>query len=184
MSNVQKGGGLVGSREEAARAAIKGDDEAFLELMKAYKIDLYKTALAYLRNEGEALEAVQEVTFRAYKGIRALREPSYVKTWLIRIMINYCNDMLKKRKRVVFNEAAIYSEGRLENHDGLEIRDAMQGLDVRSQEILAMKYFQDLKISEIAAALDHPEGTIKTWLNRALKALREKLDENGRGYRA
>ncbi|WP_409273490.1 sigma-70 family RNA polymerase sigma factor [Neobacillus sp. SCS-31] len=170
--------------EQLARNAIKGEDQAFLELIQACKIDLYKTALAFLRNEGDALEAVQEVTFRAYKGIRSLKEPSFAKTWLIRIMINYCNDVLDKRKRVVLDEAFIHTEGRIERHDGLEIRDAMEGLDARSREILAMKYFQDLKISEIAAALNHPEGTIKTWLNRALRLLRENLGEKGGGYRA
>ncbi|RDU36832.1 RNA polymerase subunit sigma-70 [Neobacillus piezotolerans] len=170
--------------EQLARDAIKGDDEAFLDLMQACKIDLYKTALAFLRNDGDALEAVQEVTFRAYRGIRSLKEPSFAKTWLIRIMINYCNDVLDKKKRVVLDEAFIHKEGRLERHEGFEIRDAMDGLDARSREILAMKYFQDLKISEIAVALNHPEGTIKTWLNRALRSLRDKLDEKGGRHRA
>ncbi|WP_316570843.1 sigma-70 family RNA polymerase sigma factor [Neobacillus sp. YIM B06451] len=170
--------------ELLARDAINGEDRAFLEFIQACKIDLYKTALAFLRNEGDALEAVQEVTYRAYKGIRSLKEPSFAKTWLIRIMINYCNDVLDKRKRIILDEAFIHTEGRHEPHDGLEIRDAMEGLDARSREILAMKYFQDLKISEIAAALNHPEGTIKTWLNRALRSLRDKLDEKGGGFRA
>ncbi|OCA83038.1 RNA polymerase subunit sigma-70 [Bacillus sp. FJAT-27225] len=170
--------------EQTAKKAIKGDDDAFLHLMNVYKLDLYKTALAFLRNDEEALEAVQEVTFRAYKGIRKLRDATYVKTWLIRIMINYCNDVLRKKKRFVLDEEFILAQGKAENKESLELWDAMQSLDPRSQEILALKYFQDLKIKEIAAALNYPEGTIKTWLNKALKSLKGKLEDKGGRYHA
>lgn len=165
--------------EQLVKKAIKGNDEAFLQLIQTYKVDLYKTALSFLRNEEEALEAIQEVTYRAYKGIRNLKEASYFKTWLIRIMINYCNDQLKKQKRVVINEEMLESVGVTENHSEMELRDAMLGLDERSREILTLKYFHDLKIKDIAGTMQCPEGTVKTWLNKALKALREKLEERG-----
>lgn len=51
---------------EIVESAINGDDAAFFKLMQMYKIDLYKVALSYLRNENDALEAIQEVTYRAY----------------------------------------------------------------------------------------------------------------------
>ncbi|ANX10760.1 RNA polymerase subunit sigma-70 [Fictibacillus arsenicus] len=165
--------------EQLVKKAIKGNDDAFLQLIQTYKVDLYKTALSFLRNEEEALEAIQEVTYRAYKGIRKLKEVSYFKTWLIRIMINYCNDQLKKQKRVVINEEVLKSIGVSENHSELELKDVMLGLDDRSREILTLKYFHDLKIKDIAETMQCPEGTVKTWLNKALKALREKLEEKG-----
>jgi RNA polymerase sigma-70 factor (TIGR02954 family) len=165
--------------EQLVKKAIKGNDDAFLQLIQTYKVDLYKTALSFLRNEEEALEAIQEVTYRAYKGIGKLKEVSYFKTWLIRIMINYCNDQLKKQKRVVINEEVLKSIGVSENHSELELKDVMLGLDDRSREILTLKYFHDLKIKDIAETMQCPEGTVKTWLNKALKALREKLEEKG-----
>lgn len=161
------------------KQAINGDDQAFLQLMKRYKIDLYKTAIAYLKNSDEALEAMQEVTYRAYKSIQGVREVSYVKTWLIRIMINYCNDQLKKKKREVLGEELLQVQGICEDYAGLEIKDAMEELDDRSREILTLKYFHDLKIKEIAASMNCPEGTVKTWLNKALKALKGRLEEKG-----
>ncbi|MEI5907529.1 sigma-70 family RNA polymerase sigma factor [Bacillus spongiae] len=165
--------------EQLASKAIKGDDDSFLQLIQLFKIDLYKTALSFLRNDQEALEAVQEVTYRAYKGIRNVKKPYYFKTWLIRIMINYCNDQLQKKKHVLFDDELIKSQGVSENHNNLEIKDAMLSLDERSREILTLKYFHDLKIRDIADSMQCPEGTVKTWLNKALKALREKLEENG-----
>ena len=165
--------------EKLVKKAIKGDDTAFLQLIHLYKIELYKTALSFLRNEEEALDAVQEVTYRAYKNRKKLKEPIFFKTWLIRIMINYCNDQLKRQKRVVHNEEMILLQGVTHDHTVMELKDAMQDLDDRSREILTLKYFHDLKIKEIAETLQCPEGTVKTWLNKALKALRENLEGNG-----
>ncbi|WP_245975424.1 sigma-70 family RNA polymerase sigma factor [Oceanobacillus chungangensis] len=167
---------------EDARKAIAGDDEAFLRLMQAYKVDLYKTAIAYLRNQDDAIEALQEVTYRAYKNIRMVKEATYIKTWLIRIMINYCNDQLKRNKQIVINDEIIVTHGIFENYTEMELRDAMQDLDERSREILMMKYFHDLKIKEIALVLECPEGTVKTWLNKALKELRKRIDGSGEGW--
>ncbi|MBH0158173.1 sigma-70 family RNA polymerase sigma factor [Fictibacillus sp. 5RED26] len=165
--------------EQLVKEAIKGNDEAFLKLIQTYKVDLYKTALSFLRNEEEALEAIQEVTYRAYKNIKKLKNEFYFKTWLIRIMINYCNDQLKLKKRVVVNDEMLNSLGVSENHTQLELKDAMLDLDDRSREILTLKYFNDVKIKDIAIMMQCPEGTVKTWLNKALRALREKLDEKG-----
>ena len=66
--------------------------------MREMRSKRYRTALAYLKNEGDALEAVQEVTFRAYEKIHSLKKPEYAKTWLVRIMMNYCRDVLHKQK--------------------------------------------------------------------------------------
>lgn len=169
----------MNSTEQLVKKAIRGDDEAFLHLLQLYKIDLYKTALSFLRNEEDALEAVQEVTYRAYKSIRSLKEAAYFKTWLIRIMINYCNDQLKKNKRVVLNGELLKQQEVTVNHDLLELEDILDTLDDRSREILSLKYFHDMKIKEIAGTLQCPEGTVKTWLHLALKALREKLQTKG-----
>ncbi|WP_066306670.1 sigma-70 family RNA polymerase sigma factor [Bacillus sp. FJAT-29814] len=169
----------MNSTDKLVKKAVRGDDQAFLQLLHINKIDLYKTALSFLRNEEDALEAVQEVTYRAYKSIRSLKEPAYFKTWLIRIMINYCNDQLKKNKRVVLNDEFLKQQGMKENYGFLELADALNSLDDRSREILSLKYFQDMKIKEIAETLQCPEGTVKTWLNKALKALRDKLEPKG-----
>ncbi|MFC5466460.1 sigma-70 family RNA polymerase sigma factor [Lederbergia graminis] len=165
--------------EKTVLKAIKGNDEAFLTLMHQYKVDLYKTSLAFLKNEEEALEAVQEVTFRAYKSIRKLRNPLFFKTWLVRIMINYCNDQLKQKKRVVLDEEMIASTAIIESYEVLELKEIMLDLPSQSREILTLKYFHDLKIKEIAESMGCPEGTVKTWLHKALKQLREKFVEKG-----
>lgn len=93
-----KGGVRLHHDKKNTQRAIKGNDDAFVKLIGRYKLDLYRTALSYLRNEEEALEAIQEVTYRAYKNIGTVRDAQFVKTWLIRIMINYCIDQLNMKK--------------------------------------------------------------------------------------
>lgn len=165
--------------------AIKGEDEAFLALMNDHKIKLYKIAFAYLRDQNEALEAIQEVTCRAYSSVHSLREPSYFSTWLTKIMMNYCNDQLKKKKRYLLKED-LSSNGLADqaNHTRMELLDAMEGLDPKERDLLTLKYFQELKIKEIAVLMKCPEGTVKTWLNKALKSLKSKLEEKGETHGA
>lgn len=174
-----KGGMALDLEEQLAQKAIAGDEAAFLQLIKHYKVDLYKTALSYLRNEGEAIEAVQEVTYRAFKAVGKVRKPAFFKTWLVRIMINYCNDQLKEKKRIVYDLELLDRHGTEDGDVEFEIGEALRTLDERSRELITLKYIHGLKIKEISAQMECPEGTIKTWLHKALKLLREKLEEKG-----
>lgn len=163
--------------QEKVLAAIRGDDAAFLEIINFHKLSLYKTALAYLRNEEDALEAIQEVTFRAYVNIFKVRKPEFIKTWLIRIMINYCNDAIKNRQKFVREDFIKDIPLHLQFTEHIEIFEALNHLDLRAKELIILKYFHDLKIKDIAVSMNRSEGTIKTWLNRALIALRKLLEE-------
>jgi RNA polymerase sigma-70 factor (ECF subfamily) len=60
---------------------------------------MYKIAYSYFGNEQDALEAIQETTCRAYNNFHKLKQPQYFKTWLIRILINYCIDEKKRMKK-------------------------------------------------------------------------------------
>ncbi|PPA68923.1 sigma-70 family RNA polymerase sigma factor [Jeotgalibacillus proteolyticus] len=164
---------------QKVKAAIAGDDEAFISLIDEFKIDLYKTAYAYLKNEHDSLEALQEVTYRAYKAIGSLRTPAYFKTWLIRIMINYCQDTLKKTAQHHFNDEMIRTIGMKDNYAFIEIQEALEKLDGKQRELLLLKYFHDLKLKDIAMIMDRPESTIKTWLTKALSRLKAIMEEEG-----
>jgi RNA polymerase sigma-70 factor (TIGR02954 family) len=159
--------------------ARKGDEHALYSLILAHKEQLYKIAYSYLKNEQDSLEAIQEVTFRAFKSIRKLKESSYFSTWLIRIMMNYCNDELRKRKRTIPSGDVAHDVPFVENQHRFELEEAIDALDATSKQVLTLKYFQDFKIKEIADILECPEGTVKTWLNKALKKLRYQLDGKG-----
>jgi len=84
---------------ELATAAKAGDEEAFYTLMSLQKERLYRIAYAYLKNEDDAIEAIQEATYRAWKTIRRLREERLFPTWIVRILLNCCNDEWKRKRR-------------------------------------------------------------------------------------
>lgn len=163
---------------ELAGKAVKRDDKAFLQLMQVHKEALYRTALAFLKNEHDAIEAMQEVTFRAYQKIHTVKEPKYVKTWLIRIMMNYCQDQLKKKKRFISGEV-LQEMGYDSTDSNLEIEEAIASLSSKEQQLIFLKYFQNTKIKEIAKIENIPEGTVKSRLHKALKSLRNFLTEKG-----
>ncbi|VDG93621.1 RNA polymerase sigma factor sigV [Lysinibacillus sphaericus] len=167
---------------EISRKAIAGDEAAFLALLQKYKEDLLRTALAFLKSEHDALEALQEVTVRAYNKIHTVKEPAYAKTWLIRIMMNYCQDQLKRQKRFHHRKTVVDLQG-AEDVSQLELQEALAALPKKEQQLIYLKYFQDVKIKDIAKLENIPEGTVKSRLHKTLRSLRAYFeDEGGRDH--
>ncbi|ASV67488.1 RNA polymerase subunit sigma-70 [Cytobacillus kochii] len=159
--------------------ARKGDDDAFYELIQIHKSRLLKIALGYLHNEEEALEALQEVTFRAYLSLNKLKHAEYFSTWVIRIMLNYCHDQIRKRKRIAYPKYIDNLIVTKNDNQTLEIEEALLKIDARFREVIILKYYNDLKIKDIAEILERSESTIKTWLYKGLKALQVQLNKGG-----
>jgi RNA polymerase sigma-70 factor (ECF subfamily) len=159
--------------------AQQGDDDAFNHLIDEYKSLLYRTALAYVRNEDDAIEIVQTTVYKAYLSITRLKEPAYFKTWLTRILINCAVDYIRNKKRVI--PFADISDSRTTSlQDGFEneeLHDSIQKLDEKYKTVVILKYFHDLTHEQIAEILNCPVGTVKTRLHRALQTLRMDLKE-------
>lgn len=168
-------------KEELVKAAQKGDSEAFYQLISEDIQKLYKIAYYYFKNQTDALEAIQEVTCRAYVKLQRLREPQFFSTWLTRIMINYCIDEQKRKKKLIHMEE-VNHENSSSNEwdiDTIFIEEALDALDPKYKKVIILKYFQDMSTQEISKALQCPEGTVKTWVHRALAQLRILLNKEG-----
>ena len=159
--------------------ARKGDEKAFLKLIQYEKSKLYRTAFLYVKNEGDALEIVQETIYKAYSSIGSLKEPSYFSTWLTRILINTSLDFIKKNKKIIPIDQE--SLERIESSEGFMLEDkldlltAIEELTEKYKTVIILRYYKDLKVTEIAEILDCPEGTVKTNLHRAVNLLKAKL---------
>lgn len=160
------------------RRAIAREEEAFVALLQQHKSALLRTGFAFLKNEADVLEALQEVTYRAYKKIHTIKEPAYLKTWLIRIMINYCQDELKKRGRFAYGAETPDTAGAAD-YAQLELQEALASLPESEQQLIYMKYFQGIKIKDIAALEQIPEGTVKSRLHKTLRSLRRHFEGKG-----
>lgn len=178
---------------ELVRAARRGDDQAFFELIRMHKSQLYRMAWTYLRQEQDALEAVQETVCRAYAGLKKLKDERFFGSWLVRILLNVCIDEIRRRDRQspaseawlqgLPEERRMYSSlsQDLSVEDRLELEQAVHRLREPEKQIILLKYFEDMTITDISHVLECPPGTIKTRLHRALLQLREWL---GKGSEA
>ncbi|TLS51398.1 sigma-70 family RNA polymerase sigma factor [Paenibacillus antri] len=173
--------------EELLRAAKHGDEEAFYTLMSSQKERLYRIAYAYLKNEDDALEAIQETTYRAWKTFGRLREARLFPTWIVRILLNCCNDEWKRRKRFAKTESADRADERADAPESrwatrMQVAQAVDRLEPKYKQLIVLKYFEDMTLTEIAETLERPIGTVKTRLHQALRLMRPLVgeEENGR----
>jgi RNA polymerase sigma-70 factor (ECF subfamily) len=142
------------------------------------KAKLFRTAKGILGNETLALDAVSEAVFRAFKGIKNLREPKYAETWFIRIVLNAAKDIKRRQKHEVIMETV--PEGAYyDNHGDLEFFGLIESLQQELREIISLKYYSDYTLAEISTILNIPEGTVKSRLNRALNLLRVEVSIGG-----
>ena len=70
-------------------------------------LKMYKTAIAILKNEDDANDAIQEALYSAYKNYYNLKEKNYFSTWIIRILINKCYDIINKNKKIAYIDDSI-----------------------------------------------------------------------------
>lgn len=163
---------------ELIHKAQNGDDEAFLELFQGYEQDLYRMAFVYVKNQDDALDVVQETAYKAFKNIESLREPRYLKTWLIKISISCATDLLRKRKNVVYlnqNDTDLPGQDNPDVSMTITMKQILETLDEHEKTIVFLKYYSELTFKEIAELRDLPLGTVKTTLYRALEKLRVEM---------
>ncbi|GLC90045.1 sigma-70 family RNA polymerase sigma factor [Lysinibacillus piscis] len=160
---------------DLAKRAINGDETAQLQLFALYKESMYRVAYSYMRNEHDANDALQEMTYQCLKNIHKVQSPHYFKTWLVRIVINTCLMMQRQQKRMVITDQLMEQPQHMT--ELFELNDIITQLPTDQQELIHLKYFQDLKNSDIAALHNIPEGTVKSRLHKTLKKLRHLWGE-------
>lgn len=166
-----------------AAAACSGDEQAFYRLVSARRQKLYGIAYSYLRNEADALDAIQETVCKAWAKCHQLKDASAFVPWLIRILIHCCMDELKRRKRVLpFASELSQPEGEMVSVHRLDLDSALDRLKPKYRHVLILKYYEDMTLAEIARVLNCPEGTVKTWLHQGLKQLRRHMNLGGELY--
>ena len=144
----------------------------YLERAEEARGKLYRAALLTLGSESAAVDAVDEAVYKGYLSYQKLRQPQYLETWLVRILINICRDELRRRKRELAVEEL--PETAQEAYDSLPLKEAVRRLPAQLRDVIVLRYFTGLTLEETAAALDLPRGTVSTRQRRALALL--KLD--------
>lgn len=176
--------------------AKKGDVAAFEQLIAQYQKSVYNTAFRLTGNHEDASDVAQEAFVKVYTSLPDFRGDSSFKTWLFRIVHNACNDELRKRIRkrtsslsdIVFNEDGDLSRQIPDPSDGPEqsldrietqrvVQQSINELEDEYRIVVVMREIQGLSYNEIADALGINLGTVKSRLNRARHALKEKFSD-------
>ncbi|MDD2958658.1 MAG: sigma-70 family RNA polymerase sigma factor [Lachnospiraceae bacterium] len=162
--------------EELIDKAQKGNKAAFCHLLDIHLQILYKIAWTYLKNEEDIADAIQDTICSCYEKIGQLRRPEYFRTWLIRILINHCNDILSKRKQTVPVDMLPETGVQEKQYSEIEWRHVMKQLTEEYQTILILYYLEEMSVKEIAALLELKENTVKSRLLRGRRQLLQILE--------
>ena len=186
------------SNEKAlVQQAKAGDRNAFAALVSAYEGKIYNLALRYLGNREDAMDASQEVFLRVFRFLPGFQEESGFSTWIYRIGVNVCKDMLVKRNKR--NELSLELPDDEDDYRTVEVSDerydpqaiveqsdlreslasAIAELPQQQREMIVLRDIQGLSYEEIGQVLCLESGTVKSRLSRARENLRKKLLQSG-----
>lgn len=162
--------------EKLVEKSKKGDSEAFTKLILNIEKDLYCIAKSRIDNENDIEDIIQETMIIAYLNIKKLKNNSFFKTWIIRILINNCNKFYRRKKHNSLDDNEIInnigsSEIDLSN---IEFENFISFLSEDERTILTLYYYLDYTTKEISKILDKREGTICSKISRAKIKIKEK----------
>ncbi len=161
--------------ERLVKRAKRGDAEAFIELIEQNKQSMYKVAKGFLRDEEDVADAMSETVLTCYEKIGSLKQDAYFKTWMIRILINHCKDILRKQKRSVSVEILPEFEEQTSGGGEQEFKEMIEPLREQDRSIFTLYYMYGMKVKEIAAYMEMKENTVATRLKRGREMLRNEM---------
>lgn len=172
------------------RRARDGDQEAFRVLVERYQGAVHNLAYRMLGDPQEAEDAAQEIFVRIYRQLAQYDSERKFSTWVLAIATNFCIDQLRRRRLqlVPLEQIAPWARAREAGPEGAaldreaqdEVQRLLRKLPEKYRAPLVLRYWQDLSCAEIAEVLKVPEGTVKTQLHRARKALGRLIEERER----
>ena len=163
--------------------AQAGDRDAFSQLVAASTRRLSGVARLILRDPHRAEDAVQDALLLAWRDIRALRDPMAWDAWVRRLTVNACYKTAgRDRKRTTLEtqvtldpRAAQVADSATDVADREWVEDALSRLDIEQRAVIALHYYLDLPVAEVAEILDIPYGTAASRLHRGLEAMRTSM---------
>ncbi len=157
--------------------------EEFAQVVFASTDSLYRISKSILRNDADCEDAVQEAITIAFEKLYTLRKDCYAKTWLVRIVMNECYKIARRKEREYATEQSDMLEKQEQSETiGLKLEQsdvyqALLTLEERQRVVLELFYVEQYSLKEIARIINVPVGTVKSRLNRGRKQLRKCFEE-------
>jgi len=168
------------SSEPTDRALVRrfqsGDQHAFVELMQQHERRIYNLAYRMLGRTEDARDATQDAFLSCFRHLGSFRGESSFSTWIHRIAMNACYDLLRKRAPTVSLEDRISDPAPVPDHAertavATDVQRALMHVPPEFRAALVMHEVLDLPVEAIAEALEIPIGTVKSRLHRGRVAL-------------
>lgn len=165
--------------QDVAMSSGSIHEQRLYGFVNQYQAPLLRMCYMYLRDASLAEDAVQETFIKAYKALDQFRGESSEKTWLMRIAINTCRDMKRQGwfrhvDRSVSPDTLPDATAPFDEIDE-EITIAIMRLPRKCKEIFMLRYYQGMRVTEIATALNVTPSTVSNQLTRAKQKLRTVL---------
>ncbi len=171
---------------ELVTRAKSGEPQAFEELVRRYRNDVFGLSYHFLRNREEAWDVSQEVFIKAYRSLGRFRGDAGIKTWLLRIAANHCKDHFKKRRLPTVSMDALPTQDffaapsdpsqELANTElGKAIQTALDGISPKHRMAFVLREYEGMSYKEMAEVMNCSEGTVMSRLHHARKKLQTKL---------
>jgi RNA polymerase sigma-70 factor (ECF subfamily) len=167
---------------DLARRCLAGDEAALRAFIARHQGLVFALCIRMLSHREDAEDVTQETLIRAVRHLGQWDAARPLKPWLLAIAANRCRTRLAQRSRrpvAAGDQIEAVSVSPLRTDLAEELQRAVGHLREDYRLCFVMFYQQDLSIQEIAAALECPEGTVKTWLYRARKQIAQELLERG-----
>lgn len=164
-------------------AALKAQDaSAVQELVEVHGDRLLRSAFQLCGNEAEAQDLVQETFLQAIRAAQRFQGRSTIHTWLYGILLNLSRQYHRRHHRLVYDDDLLDKEMAEENPGTLDagtaaaaLRDGLQKISDTHREVIVLRYYEDMKIQEIAEHLGISKGTVKSRLHYAIQELQTFL---------
>lgn len=165
---------LIGVKRKELGQVIDQLEEKYILMMKENKEEFYKLAYSHVKNEHDALDIISEATYKGLQALHTLREVEYMKTWFYRILINESIKVLRKKKKIIYDNQYIETvrEKDVNHEEIMDLYLAVDKLPEKYRSIIILKYLKQMQIEQIADILQLNQNTVKTRLRRGIKQLK------------
>ena len=172
---------------ELLAAAQRGDEAAFVDLIRVRSNRLFAIAHRILRDIDRAEDAFQDALVIAWRDLRGLRDPDRLDAWLTRVLVHVCIAHAARERRRTANLRVLPVEGPAAPDELLSIADrdllerGFRRLPPDQRAVLVLHHFLGYAPSEMAEILGIPAGTARSRLFNAHRAMRAALEADARG---
>ncbi len=152
---------------------------ALIQYLEENQERFYRIAFSYAKNRESALDLVQDAVVKAISNIGSLKKQEYLRTWFYRILVNECLMYLRKNKLLFpdLEETTFDLPHSEKRYEDIELYEAVGRLAPELKTVVILRFFEDLKLDEIARITKTNLSTVKSRLYKALKLLRVSIEE-------